>query len=172
MSNIMIPFNFQPVSTAGVVGTVSGEDYVVPAGKYARVVCSVMGAGEIKLTPSGEAGKIILRSLAYVAAFDVGDQADTYTYLGITGSPLTYYNVSSTTPSLNVQQGSSGTNTGAAFTFGGGTHRWNSRIKTSGHPGTSSTITIWVASGDTVTAYQGPSGGNADLMVSLYNNQS
>ena len=50
MSNIMIPFNNQPVETKRLEGSVGTNTYTVPAGKYARISLNVNWGGRAKIT--------------------------------------------------------------------------------------------------------------------------
>ena len=181
MSTLMVPFNFQPVSTDVVNGSAGGSSFTIPAGKYANIVCSAMGGGYIQLTPSGGSAKTILRSKAAEAPYDNNlSTSATYPTTNFTGSALNYVtnsfhqnyvgtfyqNYLFTTGGNTMQQSD-----GDAFTFSTNTHKYNAQTKTSGHPGTASTISIWVASNDSINVYAS-AGQEADIVISLYNNQS
>ncbi len=159
MSNIMIPFNFQPVETVFVNG--NGDEYTIPAGKYALVNYSVANGGTFYARNStAQAWQKV------AASYKGGDYSDSYGVTAFTGSPLKYLN---STKQLGTYSG--GGDTGGAFTFSTQTHYTKNR-----YPGTQESGQIWLTAGAIVQVdssdISSVFSGHCLLTIQLFNNQS
>lgn len=163
MSNIMIPFNFQPVETVFVNG--NGDEYTIPAGKYALVNYSVANGGTFYARNStAQAWQKV------AASYKGGDYSDSYGVTAFTGSDLQYmrhtnpYNALLTTTYTSTTYNS-------AFTFGTQTHYTKNR-----YPGTQESGEIWLTAGAIVQVdtsdISSVFSGHCLLTIQLFNNQS
>ena len=162
MSNIMIPFNFQPVETVFVNG--NGDEYTIPAGKYALVNYSVANGGTFYARNStAQAWQKV------AASYKGGDYSDSYGVTAFTGSPLTYTSHSSHNGLATTS--TSSTYSGAAFTFSPVTHYTKNR-----YPGTQESGQIWLTAGAIVQVdssdISSVFNGHCLLTIQLFNNQS
>tara|TARA_Y100001938_G_C7931970_1_gene349804 strand:+ start:54 stop:521 length:468 start_codon:yes stop_codon:yes gene_type:complete len=155
----MIPFNFQPVETVFVNG--NGDEYTIPAGKYALVNYSVANGGTFYARNStAQAWQKV------AASYKGGDYSDSYGVTAFTGSPLKYLN---STKQLGTYSG--GGDTGGAFTFSTQTHYTKNR-----YPGTQESGQIWLTAGAIVQVdssdISSVFSGHCLLTIQLFNNQS
>ena len=163
MSNIIIPFNFQPVETVFVNG--NGDEYTIPAGKYALVNYSVANGGTFYARNStAQAWQKV------AASYKGGDYSDTFQVQHFTGSLLTYA-TSATAKGLSVTSGGSPGNNGSAFTFSNETYYNKNR-----YPGTQESGQIWLTAGAIVQVdssdISSVFSGHCLLTIQLFNNQS
>ena len=159
MSNIMIPFNFQPVET--IFKTTNGNEYTIPAGKYALVNYTVANGGTFYAKNSSSDGWSKV-----AASYKGGDYSDSYGVTAFTGSPLKYHNTTKQLGTTNV-----GGDTDGAFTFSSQTHYNKNRYQ-----GTQDSGQIWLAAGAVVQVdssdISSVFSGHCLLTIQLFNNQS
>jgi hypothetical protein len=163
MSNIMIPFNHEPVDIH--IASANADEYTVPAGKYVRATLFAMNGGSIQIRKtSSDSWQDLIVTLPFK------DFSDSWSNTHLTGSPLTY---TSDTQNGLATTSSSSTNSGAAFTFT--TTTVPSRSNTGKD---NASLSLWLPAGamlklNVVSSGDSPHAGVvANMVVEIYNSQS
>lgn len=161
MSNIMIPFNHEPVDIH--IASANADEYTVPAGKYVRATLFAMNGGSIQIRKtSSDSWQDLIVTLPFK------DFSDSWSNTHLTGSPLKYHN-----SSKQLGTSSSGGDTDGAFTFS--TTTVPSRSNTGKD---NASLSLWLPAGamlklSVVSSGDSPHAGVvANMVVEIYNVQS